>query len=163
MNNMVFFHYMRKGSGKVRSLDSLMHEIWDYCQRMIVHIVPHYVPSKEDPADVWSKQNITLAEASMDPRTMAIVCRKFSLITSAKDWMANAEKAQCPRYIFDCPQPGAWGVDLFTHRPHKVSPGHCNPPWRLIPRVIKYLEQAKRYNVIPVVPMHPHRPWWHRF
>ena len=90
---------------------------------------------------------------------MAIQWGRFSLIGTAKDWMAIGANAQCPRYISDCPQPGARGVDLFIHRPHKICPQYCNPPWRLIPRVLRFLEQAERYEVMLVVPMHPHRPW----
>ena len=157
MDNMVFLVYLQKWGGTVRRLNCLMQEFWDYCQQMNVNILPHYVPSKENPGDVWSRQNITLAEASIDPRTMATLTRKFSLISSGIDWMANAENAQCPRCISDCPHPGALGVHLFTHCPHKVSLGNCNPPWRLIPRVLKYLEQAENYGLIPVVLMPPHR------
>ena len=99
----------------------------------------------------------------MDPRSMAILRKKFLWMNTARDRMANAKNAQCPKYISDCPQPGAWGVDLLTHRPQKVSPGDCNPPLRLIPRILKYVEQAEKYEVILVVPIHPDRPWWHQF
>ena len=39
---------------------------------------------------------------------------------------------------------------------------YCNPPWGTIPRVFKILEQGKKYQVMLVVPMHPHRPRWHQ-
>ena len=93
----------------------------------------------------------------------AILWRKFSWISSAIDWMANTGNAQCSMYISHCSKPGAWGVDLFTHRPHKVSPRYCKPPWRPIPGVLKYLEQAEGYEVMLVVPIHPYRPCWHQF
>ena len=92
-----------------------MQELWAHCQQMNVHIVPHYVLSVEKPADLSRTQNSTLAAASMDLRTMAILRRRFFWMDTAIDWMPNAENVQCQKSIADCPQPGAWGVDLFTH------------------------------------------------
>ena len=113
VDNMVFFHYLQKWGGKVRRLNSLICELWDYCQRMNVHVVPHYVPSKENQADVWGRQNITLAQASMHPPIMAILCSNFSWIGCTKGWMANAANAQCPRYISD--SHGEWTCSHIAH------------------------------------------------
>ena len=56
VDNMVFFYYLKKWGGRVRRLNSLMQELWDYYRQMNVFIVPHYVPSALNPADVWSRQ-----------------------------------------------------------------------------------------------------------
>ena len=69
----------------------------------------------------------------MDPRTMAIPWGRLLRISTAIDWMVIGANAQCPRDISDCAQPGAWGVDLFIHRPHKICRQYRNPPWQAIP------------------------------
>ena len=112
VDNMVFFHYLKKWGGRVRRLDNLMQELWEYCRQMNVFIIPHYVPSKLNLVDVWSHQQITLTEASLDPRSMEIIWKKFSWMSSGTDWMASAVNRQCPKFILQYPQPGAFGVDI---------------------------------------------------
>ena len=65
------------------------------------------------------------------------------------------------KILCSLPSTGCMGADLFTHRPHKISPPYCKPPWRLIPRVLNHVEQVERYKVILLAAMHLHRPWWH--
>ena len=163
MENMVFFYYLKKWGGRIRRLNSLMQELWDYCRQMNVFIVPHYVPSALNPADVWSRQQVTLTEASLDPSSMATIWKTFSWIDTATDWMASAVNKQCQKFISEYPQPGASGVDIFVQRAHRISPGFCNPPWHMIPKVLAYLEEATKYEVLLVVPYHPLKPWWHKF
>ena len=163
VDNMVFFDYLKKWGGRIRRLNSLMQELWDYCRQMNAFIVPHYVPSALNPADVWSRQQVTLTEASLDPSSMATIWRTFSWIDTAIDWMASAVNKQCQRFISEYPQPGASGVDSFVQRAHKISPGFCNPQWHMIPKVLAYLEEATKYEVLLVVPFHPLKPWWHKF
>ena len=52
VDNMVFFYYLRKCGGRIQRLNSLMQELWDDCRQMNVFIVPHYVPSALNPADM---------------------------------------------------------------------------------------------------------------
>ena len=163
VDHMVFFYYLKKWGGRIRRLNSLMQELWDYCRQMNVFIVPHYVPSALNPADVWSRQQVTLTEASLDPSSMATMWKTFSWIDTATDWMASAVNKQCPNFFSEYPQPGASGVDIFVQRAHKISPGFRNPPWHMIPKVLAYLEEATKYEVLLVVPYHPLKPWWHKF
>ena len=163
VDNMVFFHYLKKWGGRIRRLNNLMQDLWEYCRQMNMFIIPHYVPSKLNPGDVWSHQQITLTEASLDPRSMEIIRKKFSCMSSGTEWMASAVNRQCPQFISEYPQPGAFGVDIFTQQTHKVSPGFCNPPWHLNPKMLAFLEEATHYEVLLVVPYHPLKPWWHKF
>ena len=163
VDNMVFFHYLKKWRGRIRRLNNLMQELWEYCRQMNVFIIPHYVPSKSNAADVWNRQQITLTEASLEPRSMEIIWKKFSWMRSGTDWMASAVNRQSPKFISQYPQPGALGVDIFTQRTHKVSPGFCNPRWHLIPKMLTFLEGATHYEVLLVVSYHLLKPWWHKF
>ena len=140
-----------------------MQELWEYCRQMNVVIFPHYVPSKLNPADMWSRQQITLTEVSLDPRSMEIIWKKFWWMRSGTDSMASAVNRQCPKFISEYPQPGAFGVDIFMQRTHKVSPGFCNPPWHLIPKMLTFLEEGTHYEVLLVVPYHQLKPWGHKF
>ena len=114
VDNMVFFEYLKKWGGRIRRLNNLMQELWEYCRQMNLFIKPHYVPSKLNRADVWSCQQITLTEASLDQRSMEIIWKKFSWMRPGKDWMASAVNRQCPKFISEYPQPGAFRVDIFT-------------------------------------------------
>ena len=94
---------------------------------MYVFIVPHYVPSALNPANVWSRQQVTLTEASLDQCSMATIWKTFLWIDSAIDWMASAVNKQCQKFISEYPQPGASGVDIFVQRAHRISPGFLQP------------------------------------
>ena len=163
VDNMVFFYYLKKWGSRIRRLNSLMQELWDYSRQMNVFIVPHYVPSALNPADVWGRQQVTLTEASLDRGGMATIWKTFSWIDTAIDWMASAVNTQCQKFVSEYPQPGASGVDIFVQRAHKISPGFCNPRWHMIPKVLGYLEEGTKYEVLLVVPYHPLKPWWHKF
>ena len=56
LDNVVFFYYQKKWGGRIRRLNTLMQELWDCCRQMNVFIVPQYVPSALNAADVWSRQ-----------------------------------------------------------------------------------------------------------
>ena len=114
VHNMVFFHYLKKWGGRIRRLNNLMQELWEYCRQMNVFIIPHYVPSKLNPADVWSRQQITLTGASLDPRSMEIIWKRFSWMRSGTGWMASAVNRQCPKFISEYPQPGAFSPNEHT-------------------------------------------------
>ena len=77
VDNMVLFHYLKKWGGRIPRLNNLIQELWVYCRQMNVYIIPHYVPSKLNPADLWSCQKITLTEASLDPRSMEVILEEI--------------------------------------------------------------------------------------
>ena len=106
---------------------------------MNVFIIPHYVPSKLNLADVWSRQQIRLTEASLDPRSMQIILKKFSWMRSGTDWMASAVNRKCPKFISEYPlKPvrtpvailGSLGVCIYVpasrHWLISYSPVHLN-------------------------------------
>ena len=100
---MVFLYYLKKWGGRIRRLNSLGQELCDYCRQMNVFIVLHFVPSALNPADVWSCQQVTLTEASLDPSSMATIWKTFSWIDMAIDWMASAVNKQCQLFFFRVP------------------------------------------------------------
>ena len=116
VDNMVFFYYLKKWGGRICRLNSLMQELWDYCRQMTVFIVPHYVPSALNSADVWSRQQVTWTETSLDPGSLATIWKTFSWIDTAIDWMASAVNKQCQKFISEYPQPGASGVDVLFNK-----------------------------------------------
>ena len=95
----------------------------------------------------------------------------FPQITCAVDWMACADTTQCPRFVAEGPQPRVPGVtllaeDIFAQddRLREFSPGWCNPPWHLIPQVLRLIAHSPPGSrTILVCPDSRSKPWWPLF
>ena len=82
--------------------------------------------------------------------------------------MACADTTQCPRFVAEGPQPRVPGVtllaeDIFAHsdRLREFSPGWCNPPWHLIPQILRLIAHSPPGSrTILVCPDLRSKPWW---
>ena len=71
----------------------------------------------------------------------------FPQTTCPVDWMVDVRTSQCPQFVYDRPLPASTsstgpiqvGVDIFALLASLPgwSPGWLNPPWHLIPHVLK--------------------------
>ena len=77
----------------------------------------------------------------------------------------------CPRFVAEGPQPRVPGVtllaeDIFAQgdRLREFSPGWCNPPWHLIPQVLRLIAHSPPGSrTILVCPDLRSKPWWPLF
>ena len=84
----------------------------------------------------------------------------FPQTTCPVDWMVDVCTSQCPQFVYDRPLPASTsstgpiqvGVDIFALSASLPgwspgwSPGWLNPPWHLIPHVLKLVLNCLVYS-----------------
>ena len=88
--------------------------------------------------------------------------RGFPQTTCLVDWMADTRTSQCPKFVSDRPLPASTlaagptqiGVDILALSASLPawSPGWLNPPWNLIPHVLKLVLNCPGATALVVVP-----------
>jgi hypothetical protein len=170
-DNTTVYHYIRKWGGKLPHFQVLVRELWDLLQERRVTIAIHWVASEYNPADLPSRERWSLSRAALHESTVDFIMAGFPRITCAVDWMACAETTQCPRFVAEGPQPRVPGVtllaeDIFAQgdRLREFSPGWCNPPWHLIPQILRLIAHSPPGSrTILVCPDLQSKPWWPLF
>ena len=170
-DNTTVYHYIRKWGGKLPHFQVLVRELWDLLQERRVTIAIHWVASEYNPADLPSRERWSLSRAALHESTVDFIMAGFPQITCAVDWMACAETIQCPRFVAEGPQPRVPGVtllaeDIFAQgdRLREFSPGWCNPPWHLIPQILRLIAHSPPGSrTILVCPDLQSKPWWPLF
>jgi hypothetical protein len=166
-DNTTLMWYLKKWGGRSARMNRVVKDIWDWCQTRNLFIVPHYVPSAQNPADGPSREGFhPLVESSLSPQLMLHIQQAFATTAPGLtalpfsplwDWMASKHNAQSTLYI--TPEQNILTQDLT-----KVSPGWVNPPWHLIPHLLRYWEaQGPLAQAIALLPYKPHAPWWALF
>ena len=169
-DNTTVYHYIRKWGGRLPHYQQLVRRLWDLLQERKVTISIHWVASEFNPADLPSRERWSLSRAALHESTVEWIMQGFPHISCTVDWMACCDTAQCPRYIAEGPQPKVRGVtlvaeDLFTQGDNlqRFSPGWCNPPWHLIPQVLRLIAHSPGAKTLLVCPDLPGKPWWPLF
>ena len=122
---------LKRWGSKSIPLNTLVQEIWEVCQRREIHLVPHWVPSAENPADRPSRVGISpYYHSSLHPEFMAFVRLWFlnptnsglqAPYTPLVDWMAESGNTQCSQFVGE-------KENFFLQDLALLSPGWLNPP-----------------------------------
>ena len=156
---MYLWWYIKNWGDQILRLNSIMRSIWEQVTRRNLVISPHYVPSKENPADEPSRRRLhPLVTSRLHPEVYSRICAYFADRIAPKwDWMATKENAQLPLYVD--PLKNLFGTNLI-----QVSPGWVNPPWHLIPHLLNYwASKPSQACALALLPYQPTAPWWGLF
>lgn len=166
-DSMVFWWYLHNTGGRVLRLNNLMRQMHEIVQQNGLELVPHYVPSADNPADIWSRlaegQNpkIQIASCSLPIETMEWIHQHFrTQIIPICDWMASELNAVADSFISEIPTRLAAGVDFFRSNLAEFSPGWLYPPISAIPNVIQKLLSESNFRCLLVVPYTHRKIWW---
>jgi hypothetical protein len=77
------------------------------------------------------------------------------------DRFATHTNALCPRFNSWYWCPGTGGIDAFCQPDWSESNNWCNPPFRLIGRLISLVRELGAVATV-IVPVWPGQPWWHQ-
>ena len=88
--------------------------------------------------------------------------RKELKFKPSVDLFASAEHHQLPRYYSPVPDPKAAGLDAFKFDWKAEQTPYANPPWPLIPRVLRKIRQDQ-VRIMVVIPDWPKAPWYPEF
>lgn len=100
-------------------------------------------------------------DVKMCPSVFRASCKalNFKPIT---DLFANAKHHQVPNYFSKNPDPLAVGCDALRHSWTKIKAPYINPPWDLIPDILRKVKKDK-IRCMMVVPEWFSAPWWKKF
>uniref|UniRef100_A0AAV2LM58 Tyr recombinase domain-containing protein n=1 Tax=Knipowitschia caucasica TaxID=637954 RepID=A0AAV2LM58_KNICA len=109
-------------------------------------------------ADRMSRGGPLQDEWGLAPRVAAEIWRRFG--RPVVDLFASAENAQCPSWFaLRAADEPPLGVDALAHYPWPGGLLYAFPPVRLLPVLLRRIEQERR-SVILVAPDSPHARWF---
>ena len=170
-DNTTVYHYIGKWGGKLPHFQKLVRALFDLLKGRRVTIATHWATSEFNPADLPSRGRWSLSRAALHESTVDFTMAGFPQITCAVDWVACAGTTQCPRFVAEGPQPKVLVVTLLAEgifaqgdRLREFLPGWCNPPWHLIPQILRLIAHSPSgARAILVCPDLRGKPWWPLF
>ena len=128
-----------------------------------VSLDSRWIASLENPADRLSRLSFD-EDYAVDHKVFASVCRQFGL-NPRVDIFGNANSHVTPLFLSEFSQPreaGCVGVDAFAHRRWDLwGDAWINPPWSLLPRVLRHLrQQPSSFRGVLVFPFWTSAPWF---
>ena len=118
-------------------------------------IIPDSLLSGEPP------DSFTLEDVKLDPKIFQRARRELQFKPSA-DMFASYKHHQLPRYYSRMADTKAAGIDAFQHNWNLEPTPYVNPPWTLIPKVLRKIIHD-RVRVMMVVPHWPSADWFPLF
>ena len=149
------------GGQKSDICDSIARKIWDFCIEANMFVkAAHIKGSLNTEADKASRNFNDEIEHMIDRHVFSsIICKKFGKPTI--DCFASRLNNQVPRYFSWKPDPFAEKIDAFTVDWSNLGLIYCFPPFRLLPRVLRKINQDK-VTAIVIYPCWRGQPWWPR-
>ena len=105
--------------------------------------------------------SFTLEDVKLDPKIFQRARRELQFKPSA-DMFASYKHHQLPRYYSRMADTKAAGIDAFQHNWNLEPTPYVNPPWTLIPKVLRKIIHD-RVRVMMVVPHWPSADWFPLF
>ena len=135
----------------------LLKEIYALLQAMRIRLWMQWVPRESNArADELSKR-VDRNDYKLDPALFQLVTTRFGM--PELDAFASAHNAQLPTFWAGAPQPGAAAVDALA----QDWSGRflwANPPWPLIPAVLRKAAASPGLRLLLVVPEWQSAHWW---
>ena len=151
--------YVRKMGG-VRSerCNKVAQKIWNWAETneswITVSHVPGILNTKADAASRQFKDNL---EWSLNPGIFQKICDRFG--TPNIDLFASRENAKCVCYMSRNFDPYSVAIDAFTQSWQDLQ-AYVFPPFSLIGRVLRKMEEDRPRSMIIVAPDWATAPWY---
>jgi hypothetical protein len=160
-DNRTALKYINKAGGTAsESLQNLAIEIQKLCNQYQVQLIYHHIPGIENKdADKLSRRKISLYEWTLPRRWFQQLQRQWGHQTFKIDAFAVRHNKKLRTYWSLLPDPEAQATDSFN----QVWPQtglYLNPPWKLIPRVIRKIQESKIKKAVLITPLWSTQFWW---
>jgi len=152
--------------GRMRHLYQIMKPLWTMVNKKNILITAQWIATELNTlADALSRKKKGKGDFSLNMKTYRKICHHFNLQPTL-DCFATRMNRRVKKFMSWTPQPEAFRVDALTTRGLDLAPKEvlwCHPPWKLIPKVVKWLslvvQQSKRSGLL-LTPHWPGAPWW---
>ena len=161
-DNTTCVHALRaQGSMRSFSCNKLVKKILFFCEDHDIHIDVTHVPGVQneiaDSASRLFKNPDT--EWGIQKQLFLHICKVLG--TPSIDMFASRLNTKLDKYCSWQKDPGAFHVDCFTLDWSQFSFIYCFPPFSLISRTLKTLEETTSNTVaLCVIPQWQGQPWW---
>ena len=138
-------------------LNSFTKDIWLWAKQRNNWLVPVYIPSRDNPADLPSRKIYVDAEWQLTPGLFRCACHTLQYQPDV-DLFASHLNFQLPRYISYRPDPSAFATDAFS-----ISWSNLNfyafPPFSCISQCLQKIKVDMATGLI-IVPKWPTQPFY---
>jgi len=158
MDNMTALAYLKKmGGTKNQNLTALSKEIWEILiGKGITITVEHLAGRLNVEADFQSRSIKDSSEWKLCPKIFQLICK--ARWTPTIDLFASRISHQVPRYMSWKHDPYSIGRDAFQ-APWKDLQAYAFPPFSLIPRVLKKIQDEKA-TLLLITPAWQTQAWY---
>ena len=128
-----------------------------WCLERNIHIQAQHLPGILNySADLESRSMRDRSDWKLDRQSFVRINQRYGPLEV--DLFASRLTNQCPRYFSWRPDPFAEATDAFL-QDWTTWRGYANPPWNLIPRVLRKT-QDQQAEVVLVAPVWKAQPWY---
>jgi len=146
-----------RGGGRTRELTMIAKAIWSTTHSWKCSVRASYRPGEDNQlADDLSRRQRDQSDWMLHPRLFHSLSARWGPFNM--DLFATRLNHQIPRYYSRFPDPQAEATDAFLQGWSNLR-AYGNPPFALIGRVLRQVEEQKA-TVVLVVPEWRSAPWW---
>ena len=161
VDNSVTFYYLKKGGGKIPSLNDQIRPFLEWCIKNDIQLDVQLVKSSEDLADGPSRWSKDRGDYTLNRKLfhhLTFLMRNY--ITPDIDIFASPGNHQLPKFVTRYPHWQATEVDALKCPLANVAHCYANPPWKIITPWLHRLREHKHVKCLLITPHWPSSPWW---
>jgi len=161
VDNSVTFAYLKKGGGKIPSLNQLVRPFLKWCMEKEVTLEVQLIKSAEDLADGPSRWLQDRGDYTLDKRLFQeLLFHMKHFINPEIDMFASPGNHQLPKFVARYPHWQAIEVNALKCPLDNIKDCYDNPPWKIISPWLHRLRENKELKCLMIVPFWVSSPWW---
>jgi hypothetical protein len=161
VDNSVTFAYLKKGGGKIPSLNQLVRPFLKWCMEKEILLEVHLIKSAEDLADGPSRWQQDKGDYTLNKNLFQhILFTMKDFINPKVDMFASPGNHQLPKFVARYPHWQAMEVNALKCPLDKIENCYANPPWKVISPWLHRLRENKHLRCLMIVPYWVSSPWW---
>jgi hypothetical protein len=161
LDNMVAISYIENMGGRIRELNYLARDIWDWCIDRNIWCSAAHIPGVENiEADRLSRKLNPDIEWMISHVVFTGISDAYDFQDSSIDLFASRINRQLPGYVSYLPDPEAHAVDAFSLCWSNVNGlMYLFPPFSILDRTVQKVA-ADEATVVLVAPLWTTQPWF---
>ena len=160
VDNVVAFHYLRKGGGRLQHLNVPLQNLWRWLMTNSVTMTVTLVPSKEQKADYLTR-GLDRGDYTLDMTVYRLVTNLLTpWVRPQWDMFASPGNAKLPLFVSRWNHHQASLTDSLNCPLQGISQCYANLPWKLIGPWLHRLKLHPHLTCLMICPLWVSAPWW---
>ena len=161
VDNSVTFAYLRKGGGRIPSLNKMVRPFLKWCWEMDIQLEVQLVKSADDLADGPSRRPQDHGDYTLNKKLFnKILYNLRDFICPKVDMFASPGNHQLPQFVSRHPHWEAIEVDALKCPLKNIGECYAYPPWKIISPWLNRLRENPEVKCLIVTPYWVSSPWW---